>query len=183
MILGETVPADDTDGGAFDVERVVDILMHQPTMAPFIAKILILKLATETPSPGYVERVATVFADTTATCAPVVRAVLTDPELNSPAVIRSQYKTPIEHFVGALRGLDARGGGRTLSLLDHARRPPRLLPAVGLQLLPARPEGSAGQRRLRRDARRRRRHHRQRLRRQTSTTYRGTHPAWSAAIT
>mgnify|MGYP003693798693 CR=1 FL=1 len=57
-------------------------------------------------------------------------------------MIRSQYKTPIEHFVGALRGLDARGGGRTLSYLDHAHRPPRVLPAVGHQLLPARPEGA-----------------------------------------
>jgi len=83
-------------------------------MAPFISKILIQKLATETPSPGYVERVATVFADSDGDLRAVVRAVLTDPELYSPAVIRSQYKTPIEHFVGALRGLDARGGGRTL---------------------------------------------------------------------
>jgi uncharacterized protein (DUF1800 family) len=63
VVLGETVPADDTAGGAFDIERVVEILMHQPTMAPFISRILIQQLATETPSPGYVERVATVFAD------------------------------------------------------------------------------------------------------------------------
>jgi uncharacterized protein (DUF1800 family) len=113
-ILGETVPADDTAGGAFDVERVVEILMHQPTMAPFISKILIQKLATETPTPGYIERVATVFADSDGDLRAVLRAVLTDPEFSSPDVIRSQYKTPIEQLVGSLRGLDARGGGRTL---------------------------------------------------------------------
>ena len=113
-VLGETIPADDTIGGAFDVERVVEILMHQPTMAPFISKILIQKLATETPTPGYIERVATVFAASDGDLRAVVRAVLTDPELGSAAVVRSQYKTPIEHLVGALRGLDARGGGRTL---------------------------------------------------------------------
>jgi uncharacterized protein (DUF1800 family) len=113
-VLGETIPADDTAGGAFDVERVVEILMHQPTMAPFISKILIQKLATETPTPGYVERVATVFADSDGDLRATVRAVLTDPEFSSATVIRSQYKTPIEHLVGALRGLDARGGGRTL---------------------------------------------------------------------
>ena len=41
-----------------------------------------------------------------------VRAILTDAEFYSPAVVRSQYKTPIEHVVGALRGLGATGGER-----------------------------------------------------------------------
>ena len=112
--LGETIPGDDGPGGAFDVERVIAVLMHQPTMAPFISKILIQQLATETPAPGYVERVATVFASSDGDIRAVVRAVLTDPDFTSAAVVRSQYKTPIEHLVGALRGLDGRGGGRTL---------------------------------------------------------------------
>src|SRR4029453_1128823 len=60
LVLGETV-ATDPRNPVSGVEKGVDIIMHQPTTAPFIAKELILKFATETPSPGYVERVATVF--------------------------------------------------------------------------------------------------------------------------
>ncbi|MEO8602942.1 MAG: DUF1800 domain-containing protein [bacterium] len=113
VILGETIPAAAV-GGAFDVERVVAILTHQPTMAPFIAKILIQKLATETPTPGYVARVATVFAATDGDLRAVVRAIVTDAEFTSPAVLRTQYKEPIEHMVGAVRGLEAGGAGHTL---------------------------------------------------------------------
>jgi uncharacterized protein (DUF1800 family) len=114
MVLGEIIESDPEDPAA-DVERVVDVIMRQPTTAPFIAKELILKLATETPSPGYVERVATVFAGSGGDLRATVRAILSDAEFYSPAVVRSQYKTPIEHVVGALRGLGASGGrGRTL---------------------------------------------------------------------
>jgi uncharacterized protein (DUF1800 family) len=113
QVLGETIPADEI-GGAFDVERVVDILMHHPNTAPFISKILIQKLATETPTPAYVARVAAVFTASAGDLRAVVRAIVADGEFSSPAVLRSQYKTPIEHIVGAQRGLDAGGGGNTL---------------------------------------------------------------------
>lgn len=112
-ILGETIPADSVSG-AFDIERVVEILMHQPTMAPFIAKTLIVKLATETPTPGYIARVAGVFESTNGDIRSVVRAIVTDSEFTSAAVLRSQYKEPIEHVVGAVRGLNAGGFGQTM---------------------------------------------------------------------
>lgn len=116
-VLGEVIAADYATPGA-DVERVVDIIMRQPTTAPFIAKQLILKLATETPSPGYVRRVASIFAFTGGDIRATVRAILTDAEFYSPAAMRSQYKTPVEHFVGALRGLGTTGSlGTTLYYL------------------------------------------------------------------
>lgn len=111
-LLGQFLPADEV-GGAFDVERVVDAIMRHPTTAPFISKILIQKLATETPTPGYVERVATIFAATDGNIRAVVRAILTDAEFDSPATLRSQYKTLIEHLIGALRGLGARRGSHS----------------------------------------------------------------------
>jgi uncharacterized protein (DUF1800 family) len=110
VVLG-TVIAADPDDGAVDVRRVVDVIMAQPNVAPFIAKELILKLATETPSPAYVERVATVFAASDGDLRATVRAILTDDEFYSPAVVRSQYKTPVEYVVGALRGLGVRTTG------------------------------------------------------------------------
>ena len=53
--------------GASEIADVIDIVMRNPNVAPFISKILIQKLATENPSAGYVERVATVFARTAET--------------------------------------------------------------------------------------------------------------------
>jgi hypothetical protein len=88
--------------------------MRQPTMAPFIAKQLVQKLATETPAPGYVERVATVFADTQGDIRATVRAIVTDDEFFSDAVVRSQHKEPVEQLVGAVRALRGKTGGRTL---------------------------------------------------------------------
>jgi uncharacterized protein (DUF1800 family) len=112
-VLGESIAAD-PDHGAADVSRVVAIIMHQPTTAPFIAKELIQKLATETPSPAYVQRVASVFATSGGDLRATVRAILTDVEFYDPAVLRSQYKEPIEHVVGALRGLGGSSQGNTL---------------------------------------------------------------------
>jgi len=112
-VLGEVVPAD-PDTGAGDVERIVTIIMHQPTTAPFIAKELIQKLATETPRPAYVQRVATVFTGSGGEIRATVRAILTDPDFYDATVLRSQYKEPIEHVVGALRGLGGTSQGNTL---------------------------------------------------------------------
>ena len=86
-------------------------MMKQPSLAPFISKELIQKLATETPTPGYVERVATVFRSTDGNIKATVRAILTDPEFTSDAVVRTQFKEPIEQFVGPLRALGAKTEG------------------------------------------------------------------------
>jgi uncharacterized protein (DUF1800 family) len=104
-ILGENLRGRRGAGGAREVEDVVDILMRHPSTAPFIAKGLIQKLATETPTPAYVERVATVFKTTDGNLKATVRAILLDPEFTSGEVVRSQHKTPVEGLVGTLRAL------------------------------------------------------------------------------
>lgn len=113
-ILGETIAAGLAEDGAREVDQVIDILMRQPTMAPFIAKQLISKLATETPAPDYVERVATVFAETRGDIRATVRAVLTDDEFFGDDALLSQHKEPVELLVGAVRALRGRTGGKTL---------------------------------------------------------------------
>ncbi len=54
-----TIPAGQT--AEQDLESLLDALMAQPTMAPFISQQLIEHLVTSNPSPGYIQRVATVF--------------------------------------------------------------------------------------------------------------------------
>jgi uncharacterized protein (DUF1800 family) len=114
LILGETLRGRSGDDGRNEVEDVVDILMRNPSLAPFISKELIQKLATETPTPGYVERVSTVFASTNGDLRATVRAILTDPEFTSDTVVRTQFKEPIEQFVGTLRALNGKTRGQAL---------------------------------------------------------------------
>ncbi len=105
-ILGQTLRGRRGPDGANEVEDVVDIIMDHPSTAPFISKMLIQKLATETPTPGYVQRVATVFRNTDGNLKQTVRAILTDAEFTSDAVVRSQFKSPLEHLVGAARATE-----------------------------------------------------------------------------
>lgn len=111
VILGETLHGRSGADGAREVEDVVAIIMRQQSVAPFISKELIQQLATETPTPGYVARVATVFKNTDGNIKATVRAILTDPEFTSDAVVRTQFKTPIEQFVGAVRALNGKSKG------------------------------------------------------------------------
>jgi uncharacterized protein (DUF1800 family) len=63
-----------------DLETLLDALMAQPTMAPFIGKQLIQHMVTSNPSPAYVERVAQVFSKTNGDMKSVITAILTDAE-------------------------------------------------------------------------------------------------------
>jgi uncharacterized protein (DUF1800 family) len=67
-----------------DLDGVLDALMQQPTMAPFISRQLIQHLVTSNPSPAYVQRVSSVFSDNgsgvTGDMRAVITAILTDPE-------------------------------------------------------------------------------------------------------
>lgn len=80
--LGHTMPANQTIQQ--DLEHVLDILMGHPNMAPFVAQRLIRHLTTSNPSPAYIQRVASVFADNgqgvVGDLAAVAKAIIMDPE-------------------------------------------------------------------------------------------------------
>jgi len=67
-----------------DLNAVLDALMAQPTMAPFVSRQLIQHLVSSNPSPAYVQRVANAFSDNGSGVAGDMRAVITailmDPE-------------------------------------------------------------------------------------------------------
>jgi len=114
-VLGVLIKGRPRTTGALEVNDVVAILMAQPSMAPFVSKLLIQKLATETPTPEYVSRVSTVFQKTKGDVRQTVKAILLDPEFTSDAVVRTQYRTPIEHFVGMVRALGGTTRGDALT--------------------------------------------------------------------
>ena len=116
--LGTTIPGRYGAEGALEVNDVINVILTQrrDTVAAFISGILIGKLATETPTPGYVQDVARAFAESDWDIKVVVRAILTHPEFNSPAVVRTQVREPLEQFVGAVRALSAVTGGEKIFL-------------------------------------------------------------------
>jgi len=95
-----------------DLDGVLDCLMSHPNMAPFIATRLIRSLVTSNPSPGYIQRVADVFAGRTG-AAPgdlqaTIRAILMDAEArqDSATVNQGRLKEPIVQVAGFLRVLN-----------------------------------------------------------------------------
>jgi len=110
-ILGVGLPGRSGTKGKLEVNDVVDVIMQHPNLAPFISKYLIQKLATERPTPAYVQRVATVFRNAKGDIKKTLRAILLDPEFSPPANLRAGYKEPIERFVGAARALGATTDG------------------------------------------------------------------------
>jgi uncharacterized protein (DUF1800 family) len=82
------VPAN--GGGASDLKILLDTLANNQNTGPFVCRELIQRLVTSNPSPGYVYRVAQVFANdgtgVRGNLGAVVKAILLDYEARSPAV-------------------------------------------------------------------------------------------------
>lgn len=101
-----------------ELEILLDALMQQPAMAPFVCRQLIQHLVTSNPSPGYIARVSNVFLDNGAgirgDLKAVITAVLTDPEArngddaNAPAEPGfGHLRESVLFMTGVLRGLNA----------------------------------------------------------------------------
>lgn len=81
--LGTTV----SGGGTAAVDKALDTIFAHPNIAPFVSKQLIQRLVTSNPSPAYVGRVASVFANngsgTRGDLKAVIKAILLDTEARS----------------------------------------------------------------------------------------------------
>lgn len=111
-------------GGARDLADFLDALNNHPNTGPFISRQLIQRLVTSNPSPGYVYRVAQVFANDGAgvrgNLGAVVRAILTDYEARSPAVAATasfgKLKEPLIRATAILRAFN---GGSNVGRYQH----------------------------------------------------------------
>lgn len=101
-----------------DLASVLDALMQQPTMAPFVSRQLIQHLVTSNPTPAYVQRVSDAFRDNgsgvTGDMQAVITAILTDPEARtgddagvSPDPNFGHLREPVLLMANLLRGLNA----------------------------------------------------------------------------
>lgn len=122
---GITIPAGQT--AEQDLDSLLDALMEQPTMAPFVSKQLIQHLVTSNPSPEYIQRVSQVFSTSKGNLKQVVIAILNDPEARAgddagaPANAGfGHFREPVLFLASMSRGLNATVGA-TNSLSSYSQ--------------------------------------------------------------
>ena len=111
-VLGHKIPA---GGGMKDGLMVLDILVHHPSTAKFIATKLVRHFVADTPPPALVERVAATFRKSDGDIRETLKAIFFSKEFNSPEAYRVKIKRPFELVVSAIRtlGADTNGGPGT----------------------------------------------------------------------
>ena len=111
---GITIPAGQT--AEQDLNSLLDALMAQSTMAPFVSKELIQHLVTSNPSPQYISRVANVFENdgngVKGNLQAVITAILMDAEARAgddaaPVATFGHMREPVLFMTNVLRGLNA----------------------------------------------------------------------------
>lgn len=121
LLNGTTLPAGQT--AEQDLQGALDNIFQHENIGPFISKHLIQCLVTGNPSPGYVERVATVFANNgkgvRGDMQAVITAILMDEEARAgdlqtgdqaeshPAVNGGHLREPLLWTANLVRGLSA----------------------------------------------------------------------------
>jgi uncharacterized protein (DUF1800 family) len=110
-----TIPAGQT--AEQDLDSLINDLMAQPTMAPFISQQMIQHLVTSNPSPAYIERISQVFTATDGNMGKLAIAILSDPEAragdSASASVSANFghlREPALFLAGMLRGLNATVG-------------------------------------------------------------------------
>lgn len=111
LVGGAVIPARaPTDAeGMRDVTDALRILFEHPNTAPFISRQLIQFLVTDNPSPAYVQRVSTVFANNGSgvrgDLAAVAKAILLDAEARNPnqAATFGRLKDPVHRTMALAR--------------------------------------------------------------------------------
>ncbi|MCA1591431.1 MAG: DUF1800 domain-containing protein [Acidobacteria bacterium] len=108
IVLGQKIPP---GGGIKDGEMVLDILLHHPSTAKFIATKLSRRFVMDNPTPQLIGRIADAFLKSNGDIKTTLRAVFSSPEFNSTEARRAKIKTPFELAVSAIRILGAETNG------------------------------------------------------------------------
>ncbi|HYL60112.1 MAG TPA: DUF1800 family protein, partial [Candidatus Acidoferrales bacterium] len=113
-VFGQALPAVQT--AEQDLDQTLSIVFNHANVGPFIALRLIQHLVTSNPSPAYIQRIATVFANNGSgvrgDLSAVVRAILLDPEARqgdagSPSATGGHLREPVLFATAILRALNA----------------------------------------------------------------------------
>jgi len=109
VLGGLTIPANQSC--AADVGDELDIIAAHPNVAPFISRQLIQRFVTSNPSPAYIQRIATVFDNTSGDLGDVIKAILLDSEARNPppasAASYGKLREPILRLTAVWRAFNA----------------------------------------------------------------------------
>ncbi len=89
----------------FDTQMVLDQILAQPAVAPFIATKVLQHFVMAQPPRDYVVRLADQFRRSKYDMKTLMRAVFTSAEFASPQAYRGLVKSPIEYMVSAVKAL------------------------------------------------------------------------------
>jgi uncharacterized protein (DUF1800 family) len=112
ILNGVVIPAGQT--AKQDLKMALDTIFNHPNVGPFFCRVLIQRLVTSNPSPGYVYRVASVFNNhgrgVRGDLKAVVRAILMDYDARGPAKIdqgAGHLREPVIRVTNLLRAFNA----------------------------------------------------------------------------
>ncbi|WP_343527443.1 DUF1800 domain-containing protein [Sphingomonas sp.] len=131
--LGTTV----TGGGMAGIKAALDAIFAHPNVPPFISRQLIQRLVSSNPSPAYVNRVATKFADNgqgvRGDMKAVIRAILLDSEArNIPTGTDSgKLREPVLRLTGWARAFGVTSPSNAWAIGDTSNASNRLGQAKG----------------------------------------------------
>jgi len=114
------LPAGQTQ--AQDLQLGLDVIFNHPNVGPFIAQRLIQHLVTSNPSPGYISRVAAVFANNgrggRGDMKAVVQAILLDPEARTYTASSSygHEREPMVRLANVYRAFNASASSGQLNV-------------------------------------------------------------------
>jgi uncharacterized protein (DUF1800 family) len=123
ILNGVTIPAGQTQ--AQDLQMALDAIFNHPNVGPFVGKQLIQRLVTSNPSPAYISRVASAFANNgqgvRGDMKAVLRAILLDPEARDSAAALSNsgfghQREPLIRLATVLRTFNASSSSGKLSV-------------------------------------------------------------------
>ena len=107
VVLGHRI----NGGGIKDGEAVIDILVHHPSTAKFVATKLVRRFVSDNPPQSLVDRVAIVFAKTDGDIREMLHTIFTSDEFFSVDAYRSKAKSPFELAASAIRAVGAQTDG------------------------------------------------------------------------
>ena len=107
-VFGETIAA---GGGQSDGDRVLELVLKNPSTARFLATKLLRRFVEDEPPPLLVEKVAQTYLDTLASGGDIrsmLRTIFSSPEFWSRRALKAKMRSPLELVAASARALDAK---------------------------------------------------------------------------
>jgi uncharacterized protein (DUF1800 family) len=103
-------------GGIDDGEQVIDILVHHPRAARFIATNLVRRFVNDMPPESLINRVSATYTKTDGDIREMLRVIFNSDEFYAPEHFQAKAKSPLEFAASAIRLLaGVTDGGQPLA--------------------------------------------------------------------